>query len=45
VCVGGCVGVCTLYGRLLEYNPLGRQRIVLVYSIKTLLKAIFVEDG
>jgi hypothetical protein len=39
------VGACILQGRLLEHNPLGRQRIKLVNSIKTLLKAIFIEDG
>jgi hypothetical protein len=37
--------VCILQGRLLEHNPLGRQRIMLVDSIKILLKAIVVEDG
>ena len=45
VCLCVCVCVCILQGRLLEHNPLGRQRIMLVDSIKILLKAIVVEDG
>jgi hypothetical protein len=44
VCGCVCLCVCVLHGRLLEHNPLGRQRIMLVDSTKILLKAIVVED-